>query len=428
MGFNPQGTTGPSAAASTTPYGDGRHYDAAGNLVDKDGNIIATPAQLSASNAQMAAYSAQEAAKSGGVFGNQTAGDLLTKDNPVAGTLRAGDDLIHGDVTKAASDFGQGTSYGTLPQLGPDGQIQPGDTISNVVPGVNPDSIQRAGDAIGGAAGAAGSAIGGAAGAIGGALGDITSGPSGGPTADASQLNDFRQKQLDYTKQLQDVINGTAGPSAAEVQGRNLSDRAMAQQFAAAQGATGQNSGLAYRQALQNAAGMQQQQIADATANRAKETAQARDQYGNLLSTGRSGDLSKYSTDVGAGNVRYAADKDFQGKKIAAAAGVVSGGLGALISDETKKTNISDGDDDVRQMLDALKAHDFNYKDPNEAGAAPGKRTGIMAQDLEKSAAGSALVKNTPSGKEIDSPQAIGAMLAALAELNGRVKRVEARR
>ena len=295
---------------------------------------------------------------------------------------------------------------------------------------INPNTVKTAGTAIGTGVNDAVSGIKDAAGDVVDALGNvIPSMSTGGGAAPApSTSDDFRSKQLDYANQLQAAANGTAGPSAAEIQGRNLSDRAMAQQFAAAQGATGQNSGLAYRQALQNASSMQQQQIADSTALRAKEQQTARDQYNTLLTSGRTGDNTKYSTDVGAGNVRYAADKDFEGKKIAAVTGAGSAIGAALLSDKNAKTNITDGDSEVRAMLDALKAHDFTYKNPDQAGAAPGKRTGVFAQDLEKSAAGSALVKNTPNGKEIDSPQAIGAMLAALAELNSRVKRVEGRR
>lgn len=424
MGLNATGGT--SAGTPTQPAVDPRNIagkDPTGQYyVDHNGNKIGLVSEIDRAAANFANDPNQGGSGQSTVFGSRLAGDLLTKDNPVAGTLNAADDLTHGDIVGAASDFAQGTSYGTLPQL-KDGQVQPGDTISNVVPGVNPNSISVAGDAISGAAGAAATGVG----QVLDAAGNIISG-AGGSSGPAPAMDDeFRRRQLEYADQLKAAAEGTAGPSAAEIQGRNLNDRAMAQQFAAAQGATGQNSALAYRQALQTAAGMQNQQTADATANRARETAQARDQYGNLLTGGRSGDLQKYGTDVGSSNVRYAADQDLKGKEIAAVTGAGSGIIAGLVSDERKKTDITDGDDEVREMLDALKAHDFHYKNPNEAGAAPGQRTGIMAQDLERSSAGRALVRDTPGGKEIDSPQAIGAMLAALAELNSRVKRVEAK-
>lgn len=252
-------------------------------------------------------------------------------------------------------------------------------------------------------------------------------GGSSGPTPDADPGGDVRARQLAYADQLDATINGTAGPSAADIQGHNAQDRAIAQQFAAAQGATGANTSMAYRQALQNAAGISQQGAADAATLRAKEVSDAQGQLGTALGTTRGGDLTKYGTDVGAGNTRYAADKDFEGKAIGAAAGAGSGIVQSLISDKDKKTAIGSGDDEIAAMLDGLKAQKFKYKNPGEPGAAPGKRAGVMAQDLEKSMAGRALVIDTPGGKAIDSPQAIGAMLAALASLHARTKRLEGR-
>jgi hypothetical protein len=51
----------------------------------------------------------------------------------------------------------------------------------------------------------------------------------------------------------------------------------------------------------------------------------------------------------------------------------------------------------------------------------------IMAQDLEKSAMGRALVRDIGGRKAIDVNQATGAALAALAQINARLSKVEAR-
>jgi hypothetical protein len=397
--------SGPGVGAGVTIRGPGgaltyagMHVDPLGNLVDRNGKLVLNSAQIAAQ---------------GGV---PTGVPHMTKE----GTL----------VDQAGNPMPKGGG-GLLHNIGGAASATGGAVI-------NPDNLLALGT--GGLSGSAGAtdatkAAGVAAGAagrgaeaVGDAIGDALGGGGGGGPPVASP-DDFRQRQLDYDAQLQAVINGTAGPSAAAIQGTNAQDRAIAQQFAAAQGATGANTAMAYRQALQNAAGISQQAGADAATLRAKEVADAQAQRAGNLSAGRGGDTTKYSTDVGAGNVRYAADKDFEGKKIAAATGAGSGIVGAaLISDERKKTGITDGDDDVRAMLDALKAHDFQYKEPSEPGAAPGKRTGVMAQDLEKSMAGRALVHDTPDGKVIDSPQAIGAMLAALADMNKRMRAIEGRR
>lgn len=340
--------------------------------------------------------------------------------NPIAAGARAGYDLATGNPTQAAGDITNGGTFGVLgtrqQQAGAIGQVPGGFTA---LPGDAAQAAGAAGQAIGGAISGAGQAIGSA---IGG------SGAGGAPAADPNAQNDFRQRQLDYANQLQATINGTAGPSAADIQGHNAQDRATAQQFAMAQGATGANSSMAYRQALQNAAGISQQGGADAATLRAKEVQDAQTQYNGLLSGGRGADLTKYGTDVGAGNVRYAADKDFQGKEIAAVAGIGSAlAMPSPTSDERAKTDVGSGDVEIADMLDKLAAKKFRYKDPSAPGTAPGKRTGVMAQDLEKSMAGNALVKDTPSGKVIDSPQAIGAVLAALASIHGRMKRIEGR-
>jgi hypothetical protein len=348
---------------------------------------------------------------------------LIDSDNPISGTINAATDIANGQYKKAASDFGAGVSGGTLPQIDANGHIVPGDTtkaagteagLPSNIPGVT-------GPVTG---------PGGIGDQLKGLLGDLGGGGgSGAPTPATDPGADFRQQQLDYANSLNATINGTAGPSAADIQGHNAQDRAIAQQFAAAQGATGSNSALAYRQALQNAAGISQQGGADAATLRAKEVADAQGQLGGVLSSGRSADLTKYGTDVGAGNTRYAADKDFEGKAIGAAAGAGSGIIqGIISSDKNKKTAIGDGDAEIAAMLDKLQAHKFKYKDETAPGAAPGKRAGVMAQDLEKSMAGKALVVQAPDGgKGIDTPQAVGAMLAALASLHARTKRLEGR-
>jgi hypothetical protein len=335
-----------------------------------------------------------------------------------AGLNAAGVEATPDTLSRLPGDIAYGSTGGTVGNN--DGPTQG----SVITPHAIGQTVDAAGNAIGDAAGAVGGAVGSAV----DALGNVFGGPSGGPTPQSNPGADFRAQQLAYAKSLQDTINGTAGPSAADIQGHQAQDRAIAQQFAAAQGATGANSALAYRQALQNAAGISQQAGADAATLRAKEVADAQSQLGTGLASARNADLSQYATDVGAGNTRYAADKDFQGKAIGAGAGAASGIVGALVSDKDKKTDVAPGDAEVAAMLDKLKAHTGRYKNPSEPGAAPGRRAMVMAQDLEKSMAGKALVIDTPDGKTIDSPQAIGAMLAALASLHGRMKAVEGRR
>ena len=90
-----------------------------------------------------------------------------------------------------------------------------------------------------------------------------------------------------------------------------------------------------------------------------------------------------------------------------------------LISDKRLKKNIKSGDKDIQDMLNALKPTTFEYKGGN------GKRTGILAQDLKKTPAGSNMVVSVNDRMAVDPVQSTGPMLAALADLHKRIKSLE---
>lgn len=77
------------------------------------------------------------------------------------------------------------------------------------------------------------------------------------------------------------------------------------------------------------------------------------------------------------------------------------------------------------EIEEAVEPKSYDYKDPNQPGAAEGRQFGITAQDLEKSEAGASVVEDTPQGKMIDSPHAIGLLLASVGRLNERIKALE---
>jgi hypothetical protein len=105
------------------------------------------------------------------------------------------------------------------------------------------------------------------------------------------------------------------------------------------------------------------------------------------------------------------------------AQGAVSGfgALGGMLrSDERVKTDIEDGDKPVTEALARLSAKRFAYKDEGKP------RVGIMAQDLERSDAGKAIVSEGGDGvKRIDVPQGLGLALAGLASVHRRLARLE---
>jgi hypothetical protein len=99
----------------------------------------------------------------------------------------------------------------------------------------------------------------------------------------------------------------------------------------------------------------------------------------------------------------------------------IVGRRAAVVSDEDEKTDAKG----VQEMLDHLHAYSYRYKDPSMAGAAPGRRVGVMAQDLEKSPLGASFVREQDGHKVVDYGQALGAMMAAHAAANDRLNEHE---
>ena len=84
-----------------------------------------------------------------------------------------------------------------------------------------------------------------------------------------------------------------------------------------------------------------------------------------------------------------------------------------------------------KKFLDALKPNSFEYKDEfkkNPMGG-EGRFLGVMAQDLEKAGpVGKSMVEDTPMGKLVNYGKGFGAVLAAQAHLNQRLKALESKK
>lgn len=90
-------------------------------------------------------------------------------------------------------------------------------------------------------------------------------------------IDPVRQQQNDALGLVRSAALGQT-PSAAEIAGANMANRAAAQQFGMASALGGRSPGTALVQASNGAANIQGQNIADTAALRAKEQADARDQ------------------------------------------------------------------------------------------------------------------------------------------------------
>jgi hypothetical protein len=391
-----------------------------------------------------------------------------------------------GDVGDAFSNIGQGIVGGGdgfwgdvgkgIGFLTPAGAITGVGTIAGTMGGMTGDSNAFG---AGGGGGIPGGGIPGLAGMFGGAAGGGggggVKGPqqwqagatpdsmkiSAGPGASSAAQDQARGYQTQLLQQLQDQAAGK-GPSLAQMQLQQGTEQNLRQQAAMAAG--GRNPGLASYQAAQNQSGAGQQMAGQAAMARLQEQQQAQGMLGQLSGQMRGQDqglmgmqnqfaLGQAGIDQsqnalynqlnaqqsGAYN-KYQYDRDLQGmqndadiKKAmiggAFNAGASAAGMAAMgKSDERSKTDIQPGAPLLREMLDQIKAHDYEYKNPSEEGAAPGRHVSVMAQELEKSELGRRLVKDTPSGKMVDYGRGLGTMLAAIADMNSRVKELETRK
>lgn len=66
--------------------------------------------------------------------------------------------------------------------------------------------------------------------------------------------------------------------------------------------------------------------------------------------------------------------------------------------------------------LRPARGYEYEYLDPNMPGAAPGRHTGPMAQDLLKSPATAATVQDSPTGLQVDTPRLTMVNTAAISE------------
>lgn len=284
-----------------------------------------------------------------------------------------------------------------------------------------------------------------------------------------------RGQSADALGLMRDAAYGRA-PSAAQVQmGHGIND-SIAAQTAMANSARGGGAGiaLAQRNAATQGAAMQQQGVAQSAQLRAQEMAQARgaysqaavaqraqdlqaqgldaqsamqqaaledaqrarnDQYqlgyenlgANALNNQLNADTQVYGADRGV-SVQQSAQQAQQTGAFASAAGTVLGGLAMSVSDARLKEGIVplSENESTGHMLDQVKPYRYGYKNPARDGE--GLHYGVMAQDLEKSPVGASIVQDTPEGKMIDLRKANGVLLASAADMNHRLRALEAKR
>lgn len=222
---------------------------------------------------------------------------------------------------------------------------------------------------------------------------------------------------------LRDVAEGRNSVSARQLQQglqQNLAaqrsmaasaapaNAAMAARTAAQQGAR-LGYGLAGQQAI---AGLQERQQAQQALNQAILGARGQDLNAALGSR---------DTAVRGLAPQVQPEKSFWEKYGPAAE--TAGTLFSIFSDKRLKRDIEDADDESRKVVDGLKAYTFKYKDEKHG---KGKQFGIMAQDLERSGLGHAVIE-TRVGKAVDGGRLATANTALIASLGKRIAKLEER-
>lgn len=301
-----------------------------------------------------------------------------------------------------------------------------------------------------------------------------------GAVIDQNPQNQFRQQQMGLANALQAQSMGQ-GPSLAQSQLRQGTDRNIAQAIALQASQRGTNPGQGMRQIAQTTAAANQQAAQQAADLRMQEQLAARQQLAGVTSSGRGQDIGlatdqaqlsqaanianqqaalqqaalndqmarfyntglsdmtqqDRSAQMALEQLRAQQSLGVQGinQKGYEAAGKARGdyisnlaeGGGSLaslmaFSDKDLKKDISEGKEDVKTFLEQIKPYTYKYK--NEAHG-EGEHISPMAQDLEKTQIGKSLVVDTPEGKIVNYGKAGGVMLASASMLNDRLSELE---
>jgi hypothetical protein len=435
------------------------------------GGVAGNPPQYMPRTPSGAPATANPNFKSNGVTNLVDLGaDAITKDNPIAGQIRAGVDLAQGK--SPTDDLLNGFTAGAV-GVGPDGKVIPGDVATDLGrtaadAGLSLPGLPSLGGLLSGAPDPSVGgldAISGTASAQQAELDQLRRNAEANPTSapqaglvqlDQTNIDPLRQRQGTALDQLQQATAGTL-PSAAEIAAKDAANRASAQAYgnaAALQG--GNSSGGTLRQALDaqtqiqgdlqtklladraaeqatarqqlvqgiGAAQSNEGQLATSNANLAQQTglanqtsavntrAQDINREQNLIS-GATADTSNATAAAKAALdakvQEQANDNALKGAELGAAGSIV-GGL--IKSDERSKTDIKRAD--LVNLADHAPGYTFEYKNPSDG---PGRRVSVMAQDVQRSPLGASMVRLGPDGDlALDGANAVGAALAMSAQ------------
>jgi hypothetical protein len=303
--------------------------------------------------------------------------------------------------------------------------------------------------------------------------------------ADGRPQDQVRNQQMMLAQALQRQAAGQ-GPSLAQMQLQQGTDRNLQQALAFASSQRGVNPALAARQAGMNQANIGQQAVMQSGMLRQQEMMDAQNALGGLYGQMRGADIGVSQFNAGQAQQAQLANQqaglqgqqlnnqaflqqmgmltgldqqqlqnrigqeqfnaDLLARQIAAENGVAmqtaqnntqmaGAGIGAgaallgslaMMSDENQKTDIRDGSGEVRDFLSALGTHSYEYKDGAKENptAGHGRFVSPMAQEIERTTIGKSMVNVVGGTKVVDYGKGFGAMLAAMADMHKRLEKI----
>lgn len=251
--------------------------------------------------------------------------------------------------------------------------------------------------------------------------------------------------QTDAMNMWKQRAMGQGGPSAAEIAARNQGEANARMGMSLAGRSRGGNLAGAQQQAAGAVAGANVQNQQQLAALRAQEQLAAQQMYAQQAAqmsqqgfgynqlgaqTLMGGEQNMMNWEMGNRQLdinqdaQSLANKQFLLGIGNSVVGAIGSGVGAgMMSDERVKKNIQPSGLAASEAIGATQGYQFEY----EPGyGAPGQRTGLMAQDLERTPAGAAIVSNTPYGKAVDIGGLASLTAASQAETLPRIARLEA--
>jgi len=269
------------------------------------------------------------------------------------------------------------------------------------------------------------------------------------PSLAQAQLQQGIDRGISAQLAVGNSAHGSAAQRAAAMRGAQLQGGDMMAGLGSQSAALRAQETAAARQGLltadqsqaQTMAGIRGMDTQTALTNRAQNDAMMQSMYGYgmqssaLEQQGRmqaAAAQNQYDFAAQQGNANLesgynAADKQLMGQVASGGAGMVAGLAGLMaFSDKRAKHKIEPGEKEVDRFLKTLKPYSYEYK--NKAHG-EGRKTSVMAQDLEKTSLGETLVSRHSSGlRQVDYAKALPVMLAAVGRLSERIEKAEARK